>query len=177
MGVTLTQTEQNHHTSKRNSSKENVTNGDTSEYIKANQEYESTKTYYSGPFIKETKESSITANQQEIENLNSWQNDSFSTYNGKAYLNSNDISEDARYTNAKEDSNNDEVRKLELKLQQENKEKHDSRKSSLVCYTFIWQEDGQNVFVVGSFSNWIQRYQMKKVGNEFVLTLVKSIFL
>jgi len=38
-----------------------------------------------------------------------------------------------------------------------NQEKEEALKN-LVPYTFIWQEEGESVFLVGSFGTWNQRY-------------------
>jgi len=44
-----------------------------------------------------------------------------------------------------------------------------------IQYTFTWQEDGNEVFLVGTFGNWTERYQMKKTNKIFTLTLVTNI--
>ncbi len=44
--------------------------------------------------------------------------------------------------------------------------------SNLVNTPFLWKEEGNEVFLTGSFANWNHRFLMKKSGNEHILNLV-----
>jgi len=132
----------------------------------------------SGPFIKERWDSINKTNpsvQKEEDNINK----------------SSDINKSIPFIREfKEDSSvhgitNDTISRITIANELDNKatlinidrlkQEKEILNKNLVPYTFIWQEYGQNVYVVGTFGNWMQRYQMKKYNHEFTLTLVSFI--
>ncbi len=99
--------------------------------------------------------------------------DSFSSYKGVIDSNSDNLSGDTKLSEMNIMSV-DKSNQAEISLHTEviNQEKEEALKN-LVPHTFTWQEDGLKVFLVGSFENWEERYEMKKINKEFTKTLVR----
>lgn len=66
------------------------------------------------------------------------------------------------------DSNNDEDKISDI-------EKESKNNNTSFIYTFIWEEGGNEVKIIGSFSNWKDSYEMKKDPNDNIYKISLSL--
>jgi len=92
----------------------------------------------------------------EIENLK----DSNSSYKG---IKTNEVSSDTKTDVSKNET--------ECQTIPENSDFKDLKIHTL----FEWKEGGDNVYIVGDFSNWSNWHMMNKTNNKFELNLVKKL--
>ena len=108
-------------------------------------EYEETHNIYQNEEINDINNDNIN-NEENQENLSDYNNDANIENNNDNYN--------------KENNNNDFTEKTE-----ETRAESNTVKTKL-NYTFIWDEGGNNVKLIGSFSNWKQKYDMEKDEKE-----------
>ena len=93
--------------------------------------------------------------------------------NENIYDNNNNDKDNNDYNN----DDNDNIKAFTEQTAETNPDSNSTKKS---IYTFTWKEGGNNVKLIGSFSNWKEQYEMEKDENEqiykFSLPLNNDIY-
>ena len=87
-----------------------------------------------------------------------------------------DIDNENDDDNSKNNDNNNEKEKVKMNIEEKNNNENKNESKTSFIYTFIWEEGGNEVKLVGSFSDWKNNYDMKKDPKDNVFKLSLPLY-